>query len=93
MIYRFEFVEGTDMKQVEDTVSLAILAAGCMCGEARIRLCVSYACSHEKRSVVIQAIDDGESVLMLFVGFCSHEYGSESFKVARLSEHPDLEKP
>lgn len=86
MICRFQFVEGTDMKEVEATVGLAFLAAGCLIGEPRLRLETGNAISHEKRSVVIRANGDCECVLMLFVGFCSHEYGETSFTVEKVVE-------
>lgn len=86
MIYRFRFSEATDMKEVEGTVGLAFIAAGCLIGEARLRLDAANAISHEKKMVVMRASGDCECVLMLFVGMCSHEYGAESFTVERVKE-------
>jgi len=86
MIYRFKFSEATDMKEVEGTVGLAFIAAGCLIGEARLRLDAANAISHDKHTVVMRANGDCECVLMLFVGMCSHEYGAESFTVERVKE-------
>lgn len=88
MIYRFEFVEGTDMAEVEDTVRLSILSAGCLIGDAAVRLDAGYAISYDKRSVVLSGHNAAECVIRIFCGFCSHEYGNNSFKVERVQEKP-----
>lgn len=89
MIYRFTFVEGENMAEVEATVGLSIIAASCLIGDAAMRLDFGYVCDHEKRKVVMRAHAPAtECAIRIFCGFCSHEYGESSFTVERLQERP-----
>jgi len=83
-VYRFTFAEGTDMQEVEDTLILAILAVGCLCGEPAIRLDAGYAVDREQRIVAVDGTTEtGRAVTRVFTGLAIHEYGDESFSVAR----------
>lgn len=83
-VYRFAFTEGTDMQEVEDTLILAILAVGCLCGEPAIRLDAGYAINREQRAVAVDGTTEtGRAVTRVFTGLSIHEYGDESFSVAR----------
>ena len=83
-VYRILFNESIDMGAVEDTLLLAILSVGCMHGEAAVRLEAGYAINADDRIVVLNA---GEplalAVARVFVGMCSHELGSDAFRVLR----------
>lgn len=83
-VYRIEFNPGTDMGSVEDTLLLAILAVGCQHGQAAVRLETGYAIDADAGVVVLDAEAPlGVAVARVFVGMCSHEFGDDSFRVAR----------
>lgn len=83
-VYRILFNESTDMGAVEDTLLLAILAVGCMHGEAAVRLEAGYAINADDRIVVLDAGGPlALAVARVFVGMCSHELGSDGFRVLR----------
>jgi hypothetical protein len=83
-VYRFTFAEGADMEEVEGTLILAILAVGCLCGEPAIRLDAGYAVDAEQRTVAVDGTTEtGRAVTRVFTGLAIHEYGDESFSVAR----------
>lgn len=85
-IYRFKFEHDVDMKEVEETAALAVVAASALHGEPAVRLSWSYAASHEKKTLVAAHHDEiGMDVTRMFVGFCSHEYGNKSFKTEMVS--------
>jgi len=88
MIYRFEFVKGTDMAEVEDTVGLSIIACESLIGHAATRLDASYATSYDKRSVVVRGRNQAECFPRIFCGFCAAEYGRDGFKVECVDDKP-----
>jgi hypothetical protein len=83
-VYRFTFAEDADMDEVERTLILAILAVGCLCGETAIRLDAGYAINADERVVVLDGSTDiGCAVARVFIGFCTREFGDDTFAVAR----------
>lgn len=81
-VYRIVFNSPTDMRAVEDTLSLAILSVGCEHGEAAVRLEAGYAIDAEQRTVVLAAGTPlSLAVARVFVGMCSHEFGDDSFRI------------
>lgn len=52
-VYRFEFTDSVDMKDVEETLLLSILAVGYLHGESAIRLEVRYAVNAERRTAAV----------------------------------------
>jgi hypothetical protein len=84
-VYRFEFTEGPDMKDVEETLLLSILAVGCLHGESAIRLDVGYAIDPERRVAAIDGTTpSGSAVARVFTGLSIHEFGDENFSIARV---------
>lgn len=83
-VYRLTFTIPVDMNAVEDTLLLAILAVGCLHGEAAVRLDVGYAIDNTARVVVIDAgTQIGRAVARVFIGLCTREFGDDTFVVAR----------
>lgn len=84
LVYRFQFDEGIDMEEVEQTLVLSILAVGFLHGEAAVRLDAGYAVDAEKRAVAVDAATEtGRAVTRVFTGFCIHEFGDENFSIVR----------
>lgn len=85
-VYRFEFTEGVDMKDVEETLLLSILAVGCLHGESAIRLEVGYAVNAERRTAAVDGTTpSGSAVARVFTGLAIHEFGDGNFSIARVN--------
>ncbi|MGD9791730.1 MAG: hypothetical protein AB7K52_15230 [Phycisphaerales bacterium] len=83
-VYRLVFESHVDMGTVEETLLLAILAVGCLYGEAAVRLDAGYAIDADARVVVLDAgTEIGCAVARVFIGFCTREFGDDTFAVAR----------
>lgn len=83
-VYRLVFEPAVDMEAVEETLLLAILAVGCLYGEAAVRLDAGYAIDPDARVVVLDAgTEIGCAVARVFIGFCTRECGDDTFAVAR----------
>lgn len=88
-LYRFTFKKEHDLKEIEDTIALSILAAGCLLGEAAVRLDFGYTVGPSKATGLPTAVlgcygDAGGCVIRIFVGMASHEYGNGSFRTMRI---------
>lgn len=83
-VYRLAFEAPVDMEAVEETLLLAILAVGCLYGEAAVRLDAGYAIDADARVVVLDGSTDiGRAVARVFIGFCTREFGDDTFAVVR----------
>jgi len=91
-IYRYQFSKVVPMLDVEQSLHLAILAAGCLHGEARIRMDAGYSISEEKRAIVVDAgTQVGHDICRIFTGFAIKEFGEDAFKVERITRTPERE--
>ena len=91
-IYRYQFSKGVPMVDVEESLHLAILAAECLHGEARVRLDAGYSISAEKRALVVDAgTQVGHDICRVFTGFAIKEFGEDAFKVERVARKPERE--
>lgn len=87
--YRFQFAEGIDAREVEQTLALSILAVGCLHGEAAVRADAAYAVDAARREVRVDGgTPTGHAVVRVFTGLCIHEYGERSFAVTRSAPEP-----
>lgn len=83
-LYQLAFTPGADMGAVERTLSLAILAVGCLHGEAAVRLEAGYAIDREKRMVVLEGNGPmATAVARVFVGMCAHAPSTSAFRVQK----------
>jgi hypothetical protein len=97
-VCRLAFERPIDMDAVEETLLLAILAVGCLYGEAAVRLDAGYAIDADARVVVLDASTEiGCAVARVFIGFCAREFGDNTFAVARVNgpapKHPSAATP
>lgn len=81
-VYRFVFHPPVNMAAVEATLADAIRAAGCLHGDAAVRLAVAYAIDPNRRTVDLEiGTLSGTAVARLFVGACTDALGEEGFRV------------
>jgi len=86
-VYRYRFNKSVPMQDVEESLLLAVLAAECLYGEARVRLDAGYSISEEKRAIVVDASTQvGHDICRIFTGFAIKEFGEDGFHVERVSE-------
>lgn len=82
--YKYEFGEGSDLRDVEDTLLLALLAAEGIFGEARVRLDGGYRIDREARMAMVDAATAvGQIVNAVFTAFAVKEFGRDGFTVRR----------
>lgn len=89
-VYRYQFNEAVPMLNVEESLQLAILAAGCLHGEARVRMEAGYSISEEKRRIVVDGTTQvARDVCQIFTGFAIKEFGEDAFRLERITRKPD----
>lgn len=85
--YRYTLGNGVPMRNVEDSLMLAILTMECLHGSAQARLDLSHEFDPKKRICVIDATTQvGRDCNRLFTGYLLSEFGRSSFRVERLAE-------
>ena len=83
-LYQLAFLPSADMGAVERTLSLAILAVGCLHGEAAVRLEAGYAIDRKKRLVVLEGAGPmAAAVAKVLVGMCAHAPSTGAFQVQK----------
>lgn len=84
--YVYTFAEHIDLKAVEDSLSLAALAAASDHGAVAVSLDVVYRLSSATRTVVIDTASEiGAAMNRVFFGFLERGVGRQSFTVSRLN--------
>jgi hypothetical protein len=85
--YRFQFKEGVNLRDAEDTLLLALLAAEGIYGEARLRLDAAYAIDKALGVIIIDASTEvGQDVAGIFTSFIIKEFGPGAFIVRPLEQ-------
>lgn len=84
-LYRYRFSEGVPLRDLEQTLLLAVLAAESLHGQSRVRLDAAYCLEPVKRACVIDAgTDVGRDINRVFTGFAIREFGEDAFQVERI---------
>ena len=84
-IYRYNFDSKVQLKDVEDSLLLAVMAAESLHGRTMVRLDASFCLDPKKRSCVVDAATEiGRAIARIFTGFLSREFGEDAFKVERV---------
>jgi hypothetical protein len=86
-LYRYNFDSKVPFREIEESLLLAVLAAEGIHGRTQVRLDASFSLDRAKRSCVVDAATEvGRSIVRIFTGFVSHEFGEEAFKIERLGD-------
>jgi hypothetical protein len=84
--YKYEFRGKIDLRDVEDTLLLAFLAAEGVFGEARVRMDGSHDSDREARTLTVDASTPvGQAVNAVFTAYIIKEFGRDSFTVQRVA--------
>ena len=90
-LYRYRFTDGVSLRDIEETLLLAVLATESLHGQSRVRMDAAYCIEDAKRACVVDASTDvGRDISRLFTGFAIREFGEDAFQVERIE---DLSKP
>ncbi|RIK82084.1 MAG: hypothetical protein DCC67_07670 [Planctomycetota bacterium] len=72
------------MREVEETLLLAVLAVESLFGESTVRLDASYSVDAPRRSCVIDGSTEvGRALSRVFTGFVTREFGGDAFGIRR----------
>jgi len=89
--YKYRFDSKLPVKNVEESLLLAVLAVECLHGRAKVRLDASFSLDAKKLTCVVDAATEvGCAIARIFTGFLNHEFGESAFKVERVGEVPHL---
>ena len=88
-LYRYNFDTRVPIRDVEESLLLAVLATECLHGRSLVRLDASFCLDAKKRSCVVDAATEvGRAIARIFTGFITREFGEEAFKVERVGDGP-----
>ncbi|NIM21303.1 MAG: hypothetical protein GTN64_02610, partial [Candidatus Latescibacteria bacterium] len=84
-IYRYNFSAEVSLRDVEESLFLAVLATESLHGRSLVRLDASFCLDEKKRSCIVDAgTEVGRHIARIFTGFLAGEFGEDAFKVKRL---------
>ena len=90
-LYRYNFDSKVPIRDVEESLLLAVLAAESLHGRSLVRLDASFCLDSHKRSCVVDAATEvGRAIARIFTGFLTREFGEEAFKVERVGGLPPV---
>jgi hypothetical protein len=88
-LYRYRFTHSVSLRDVEETLFLAVLAAESLNGQSRVRMDAAYCMDEAQQACVIDASTKvGRDIGRIFTGFAIREFGEDSFQVARIESAP-----
>lgn len=84
-LYRYRFDSKVPIREVEESLLLAVLAAESLHGRSSVRLEASFHLDPKKRCCVVDAATEvGRAIARMFTGFLSREFGEDAFEVKRI---------
>lgn len=90
-LYRYNFDSKVPIRDIEESLLLAVLAAESLHGRSLVRLDASFCLDSHKRSCVVDAATEvGRAIARIFTGFLTREFGEEAFKVERVGDGPAI---
>lgn len=85
--FRYSFGPNIPGPELEGTLTLALIAAEGLHGEAQLRLDASHLLAADRSACVIEVRGQaGHDLNKLFVNFLSREFGRDSYGVERIPE-------
>jgi len=90
-LYRYNFDSKVPIRDVEESLLLAVLATESLHGRSLVRLDASFCLDSHKRSCIVDAATEvGRAIARIFTGFLTREFGEEAFKVERVGGPPPV---
>jgi hypothetical protein len=87
-VYKYVFQPTVDIKEVENSLLLALVSTESIHGESQVRLDVAHYLDPDNRACVIDAATPvGRDLNRQFIGFIGREFGPDAFTVERIEKH------
>jgi hypothetical protein len=84
--YRYRFAQRIDLRDVGDTLLLAVLAADGLFGETRVRMDAAFATDPSINVLIVDASTVvGQAINGIFASFLMREFGPDAFDVKRVA--------
>ncbi len=84
--YRYRFAERIDLRDVGDTLLLAVLAAAGLFGQTRVRMDAGFATDPSSNVLIVDASTIvGQAINGIFTSFLMREFGADAFEVKRVA--------
>jgi hypothetical protein len=85
IVCRFKFPEDVSAEAIEAQLTLAIVAAECAYGQAKVRINAAYCISRDKAQAIIDVSTNvGEHIAQVFTGLMIRQLGEQRFTVQRV---------
>ncbi len=93
--YKYCFDPKLPVKEVEESLLLAVLAVECLHGRSKVRLDASFSLDAKAHTCIVNASTEvGCAIARIFTGFLNNEFGELAFKVERINEgNSEVESP
>ena len=82
-ICKFSFKQPLSKEAIEKRITLAIVTAECVFGQAKVRLHAGYTAADDKAVIDVSSAV-GEHIAQVFTGLMIRQLGEESFTIERL---------
>ena len=84
-VYRYKFSDEADMKGVEETLLLSVIAVETLHGRSRVNLDAEFQLDENERICEIDGSTRvGRDIARIFTGLLTGEYGERAFTVSRV---------
>lgn len=81
-IYRYRFAEKVPVRDLEETLVLALMAVESLHGPARLRMDARYRLEKQHRTCEIDASTQvGSDLARIFTGYATREFGNEAVTI------------
>lgn len=82
--YCYRFNDSVPLREAEESLMLAVLAAECLYGRSTVRLDATFRLDRRQSYCVIAAGSEvGRAIARIFTGFVSRQFGEDAFRVER----------
>lgn len=94
-VYKYSIDSKVPIRDVEESLLLAVLAVECLHGRSKVRLDASFKLDPKTYTCTVNASTEvGCAIARIFTGFLNHEFGELAYKVERINDGiVDAESP
>ena len=86
--YRYRFARAVPARDIEETLTLALMAVESLHGRARVRMDGRFRLDKDRRICLIDAgTRIGADLAKIFTGYVTREYGEKAVDITRESAH------
>ena len=91
--YSYEFSGKVPMRDAEEALSLAVMAAECLHGRVRVRMDASFRMDRVARTCQVEGgTEIGRQIAQIFTGLLTRGFGERAFRVERVERADQVER-